>query len=268
MLIRAVLIGVVSSASISSPVVGQGRCGPVGGSAIHSCLDGDGGPTIVLAAGAGQDSRTWAPLIEELASIGRVVSFDRPGLGRSPDVEGPRTPTAIAIEIRELLATLGVSGPTILVGHSMGGIHVLRYADMFPDSVAGVILLDTPPPGFEQDRMSLLSARERNQRQGELAEGRARAPGVVGRERDGADLEPWEFGGFPVIKPLIVVVGDSQYFGELGSQEAHRRLWVRRSREWLDLSGRSEFVIAAGSGHMIHHDQPRLVVELIRRLVG
>ncbi|NNK48371.1 MAG: alpha/beta hydrolase [Gemmatimonadetes bacterium] len=234
---------------------------------MHGCLHGEEGPTIVLAAGAGQDSRTWAPLVEELASIGRVVSFDRPGLGRSPDVEGPRTPTVIALEIRDLLATLGVSGPAILVGHSMGGIHVLRYADMFPESVAGVLLLDTPPPGFEQDRMSLLSEHDKDQRRRELAEGRARAPVVVGRERDGADLESWEFSAFPVTRPLIVVVGDSQYFGELGSQEAHRQLWVRRSEEWLGLSRRSEFVVAAGSGHMIHHDRPQLVVELIRRLV-
>jgi pimeloyl-ACP methyl ester carboxylesterase len=235
---------------------------------MHGCLFGEEGPTIVLAAGAGQDSRTWDPLIEELASMGRVVSFDRPGLGRSPDVEGPRTPTAIATEIRDLLTSLGVSGPTILVGHSMGGVHVLRYADMFPDSVAGVVLLDTPPAGFEQDRMTLLSDRERDQRRRELSEGRARAPEVVGRERDGAELDAWEFSGFPVLEPLIVVVGDSQDFGDLGSQEAHRRLWIRRSEEWLDLSERSELVVATGSGHMIHRDQPRLVLDLIRRLVG
>ena len=116
--------------------------------------------------------------------------------------------------------------------------------------------------------MKLLSDRERDQRRRELAEGRARAPAVVGRERDGAELDSWEFSGFPVLKPLIVVVGDSQDFGDLGSQEAHRRLWVRRSEEWLDLSGRSEFVVATGSGHMIHRDQPRLVLDLIRRLVG
>lgn len=268
MLPRAVLIGVVSCAAVASPVIGQGRCGPVGGNAMYGCLYGDEGPTIVLAAGAGQDSRTWTPLIEELASIGRVVAFDRPGLGRSPAVEGPRTPTAIALEMRDLLTTLGVSGPTILVGHSMGGVHVLRYAGMFPDSVAGVLLLDTPPPGFEQARMNLLSDRERYQRQRELAEGRTRAPAVVGRERDGAESDSWRFIGFPVTRPLIVVVGDSQDFGEIGSQEAYRRLWVRRSEEWLDLSVRSEFVVATGSGHMIHRDRPRLVLDLIRQLVG
>lgn len=267
MLVRAVMVGLVSGMAVSSPAVGQGSCGPVGEYAMHGCLYGEGGPTIVLAAGAGQDSRTWTPLLDELVSIGRVVSFDRPGLGRSPDVDGPRTPTVIALEIRDLLRTLGVAGPTILVGHSIGGVHVLRYADMFPDSVAGVILLDTPPPGFEQDRMSLLSDRERDHRLRELAEGRARAPAVVGRERDGAQSESRGFGGFPVTKPLIVVVGDNQDFGELGSQEAHRRMWVRRSEAWLDLSGRSEFVIATGSGHMIHRERPGLVVELIRRLL-
>lgn len=265
---RIVMMGLLLAMAASGPGVGQERCAPLGAGAMHGCLFGAGDVTVVLAAGAGQDSRTWAPLIEELTSLARVVSFDRPGLGRSPDVEGPRTPTAIASELHDPLTTLGVVGPTILVGHSMGGVHVLRYANMFPESVAGVLLLDTPPPGFEQDRMQLLSDPEQAQRQRALAEGRARAPAIVGRERDGAESDSWEFSGFPVMKPLIVVSADSQNFGELGSQDAHRQLWLRRSRQWLELSVRSEFVVATGSGHMIHHDQSRLVLDLIRRLIG
>lgn len=261
-----ILIGAVSLAALASPVFGQGRCGAIGERLIHGCLYGGEGPTIVLAAGAGQDSRTWAPLIEELAAIGSVVSFDRPGLGRSPDVEGPRTPTTIAREMRDLLASLGVSGPILLVGHSMGGIHVLRYADLFPESVAGVVLLDTPPPDFERERMNLLSAEEREERRSQLAEGRSRAADVVEQERDGAALEPWRFDGFPVAKPLLVVVADNQYFGELGSQESHRGLWMRLSEQWLDLSTRSELVVATGSGHMVHQERPRVVLDLIRRL--
>lgn len=261
------VIGAAWLVACASLAYGQERCGPVGESSIHACLYGGGGPTIVLAAGAGQDSRTWDPLIEELIGIGRVVSFDRPGFGRSPKAEGPRTPTAIAHEIRDLLTFLGVSGPTVLVGHSMGGVHVLRYADLFPESVAGVVLLDTPPPDFERERMSLLSPEERERRLAALVEGRSRAPDVVGRERDGAASEPWEFDRFPATKPLFVVIADSQNFGELGSQEAHRELWSRLSERWLDLSSRSELVVATGSGHMIHREHPQLVLDLIRRLV-
>ena len=149
----------------------------------------------------------------------------------------------------------------------MGGVHVLRYADLFPESVAGVVLLDTPPPGFEAERMKLLSPRERERRREALAEGRARAREVIGRERDGAASESWAFERFPAARPLFVVVADGQDFGGVGSREAHRELWVRLSERWLSLSTRGELVVATGSGHMIHHDRPRLVLDLIQRLV-
>jgi pimeloyl-ACP methyl ester carboxylesterase len=263
-----VLIGAALVGLLANPLLGQSRCGPVGEQMIFACLRGVEGPTIVLAAGAGQDSRTWAPLVEELAAVGRVVSFDRPGLGQSPTVAGPRTPTAIAHEIQALLTALDLSGPMVLVGHSMGGIHALRYADLYPETVAGVVLLDAPPAGFEDERMALLSAEEQGLRQAALEEGRSRAPGVVGRERDGAAAEPWSFERFPRDRPLVVVVADSQYFGELGSGEAHRTLWMRLSEQWLSLSDRSQLVVAPGSGHMIHQERPGLVLDVIRTLVA
>ncbi|MBT8487462.1 MAG: alpha/beta hydrolase [Gemmatimonadetes bacterium] len=225
------------------------------------------GPTLVLAAGAGQDSRTWSPILQQLKALGEVVTFDRPGFGRSPDGVGPRTPTTIARELRQVLSSLRVRSPVVLIGHSMGGIHALRYSDLFPEEVAGVVLLDTPPPGFERDRLDLLSTQEREDRQRALKEGRARAPPAVGRERDGAAAEPWEFDRFPRQRPLMVVVADSQDFGELGSLEAHRSLWIRRSSEWLNLSASAELVVASGSGHMVHRDRPQLVVDVVARLI-
>ena len=33
-------------------------------------------------------------------------------------------------------------GPPVLVGHSMGGLHVRAFARKFPDSVAGIVLVD------------------------------------------------------------------------------------------------------------------------------
>jgi pimeloyl-ACP methyl ester carboxylesterase len=263
---QVVLTGTALIAAAGS-AFGQERCDAVGPHRIHTCVYAGEGPTLVLAAGAGQDSRTWSPLLEPLRALGSVVTFDRPGLGRSPEVSGPRTPTLIARELRAALDELGVSGPVVLIGHSMGGVHALRYADLFPDDVAAVVLLDTPPPGFERDRLELLSAQEREDRRRALAEGRSRAAAVVGRERDGAAAERWAFDRFPAEVPLLVVVADHQDFGEVGSVEAHRDLWVRQSSQWLEMSMRAELVVAGGSGHMVHHDRPQLVVDAVARLV-
>jgi len=263
---RVTLMGLVLIAT-AGDAGGQVRCDEVGHRRIHACVYADEGPTLVLAAGAGQDSRTWTPLVALLNARSAVVTFDRPGFGQSPDAEGPRTPTVIAREIRDVLSHFGVSGPLVLVGHSMGGVHVLRYADLYPEDVAGVVLLDTPPPGFEEQRLALLTAEEREQRGRALAEGRSRAPSAVGRERDGAAAERWAFEHYPEERPLFVVVADHQDFGDLGSADAHRHLWMQRSSQWLSLSQNSELTIAEGSGHMVHHDRTQLVVDVIARLI-
>lgn len=263
-------VGLAGTALIATVggALGQVRCEAVGPHRIHACVYGGQGQTLVLAAGAGQDSRTWSPLLEPLAALGSVVTFDRPGFGQSPIVDGPRTPTLIAEELREVLSSLGVSGPVVLIGHSMGGVHALRYADLFPEDVAAVVLIDTPPPGFEQDRLLLLSAQERERRKEALAEWQSSAGPVVGLERDGANSEPWTFDRLPPDLPVSVVVADRQDFGEIASVDAHRDLWVQRSSQWLEMTANTELVVARGSGHMVHHDRPELLVDVVARLIA
>lgn len=150
----------------------------------------------------------------------------------------------------------------------MGGVHILRYATLFPEGIAAVVLLDSPPPGFEEDRLRLLTPAEREERGRLLEQGLANLPATVRQEREGSNrTEEWDFSSFPSRLPLLVVVADSQDFGDLGSLEAHRRLWLERSREWLGLSERAEFMVAEGSGHMVHHDRQALVAEGIERFL-
>lgn len=249
----------------------QEECGlfPLETGAMHACSVGTGPVTVVLAAGAGQTSRTWSALRSRLTSSARVVTFDRPGLGESPPSQSSRTPTQIAHEVRDVLEALGLSGPVVLIGHSMGGVHVLRYATLYPDEVAGVVILDTPPPGFEQKRLTLLTSEERSERERVLLAGVASAPEVVRLEREGAQSpSEWDFSDFPSQLPLVVVVADAQDFGEFGSPLAHRRLWLEGSREWLDLSLHARLTVAEGSGHMVHHDRQDIVTELILSMVA
>ncbi len=249
----------------------QEECGlfPSEAGAIHACSMGTGPVTVVLAAGAGQTSLTWSSLRSRLTSSARVVTFDRPGFGESPPSRSARTPTRIAHELRHVLEALNLSGPLVLIGHSMGGVHVLRYAALYPEDVAGVMILDTPPPGFKQSRLTLLTSEERAERQRVLREGLATTPEVVRLEREGAQVpSEWDFSDFPDQLPLVVIVADSQDFGELGSPLAHRKLWIESSRDWLGLSSRAGLTVAEGSGHMVHHDRQEMVIEHVLSLIA
>ena len=104
------------------------------------------------------------------------------------------------------------------------------------------MILDTPPRGFEQRRLTLLTSEERSERERVLLAGVATAPEVVRLEREGAQLpSEWDFSGFPSELPLVVVVADSQDFGELGSPVAHRRLWLEGSRVAGSLVARAPY---------------------------
>jgi pimeloyl-ACP methyl ester carboxylesterase len=54
----------------------------------------------------------------------------------------PVTVDRIATELHSALKAGGVPGPYILVGAASGGNHIRAFADLFPEDVAGLVLLD------------------------------------------------------------------------------------------------------------------------------
>ncbi len=56
--------------------------------------------------------------------------------------EQSRTSLDIVWELHELLKKAGETPPYILVGHAFGGLNMRLFAALFPDEVAGLVLLD------------------------------------------------------------------------------------------------------------------------------
>jgi pimeloyl-ACP methyl ester carboxylesterase len=110
---------------------------------------GSGAPTVVFEAGSGWTGEYWSPLLEELAARTSVVSYDRAGLGASAAVRGSLLPTAVAGRLRAALQAAGFSPPYVLVGHSLGGLHVRAFAYQWPEEVVGLVLVD---PSHERMR--------------------------------------------------------------------------------------------------------------------
>jgi pimeloyl-ACP methyl ester carboxylesterase len=75
--------------------------------------------------------------------------YDRAGRGRSDPSPDPQDGDQIATDLHTLLETANVTGPLVMVGHSLGGLYILDYAARYPQQVAGMVLLDgTPPTAF------------------------------------------------------------------------------------------------------------------------
>lgn len=123
-----------------------GRMIDIGGCRLHVRISGSGSPAVVLEAGIAATSLSWALVEPELAKFTTVISYDRAGLGWSGPSTSPRTPGAIAAELRRGLELAGISGQLILVGHSFGGLVVRRFARDYREVTAGVVLVDPLDP--------------------------------------------------------------------------------------------------------------------------
>lgn len=103
---------------------------------------GSGGPAVLFVPGAGSFGLDFLLVHERVARLTTSLLYDRAGTGWSDDVALPRSTDEVTDELRALLGVLDVPSPYLLVGHSLGGAYVQRYAQRFPDEVAGLLLLD------------------------------------------------------------------------------------------------------------------------------
>ena len=106
---------------------------------------GTGGLTLALVHGAMSSRRTFDPLREALLSRSgdalTVLAFDLPGFGASSKAAEEYGYAEQAARLARALR--GRGGPTVVVGHSMGGAIALHLALDHRDLVDGLVILDT-----------------------------------------------------------------------------------------------------------------------------
>jgi pimeloyl-ACP methyl ester carboxylesterase len=122
---------------------GSGRWVEIGrGQKLYVVERGAGGPAVLFEAGIAATNLNWHHIQEGVARFTATASYDRIGLGWSSPCRSQRTPGNISAELHAMLETAGIKPPYVLVGHSFGGLVMRCYAAMYPEDVAGVILVD------------------------------------------------------------------------------------------------------------------------------
>ena len=240
---------------------------PVAEHRLFACVLGSGDVTVLLDSGMREDSRAWSTVTTELAAIARVVTYDRAGLGQSDTGPAPRTVTAMAEDMKALLDAVAPDGPLVLVGHSAGGWRVRRFAELYPDRVRGLLLLDAPHEDFEAFRLSTLDEAERAERAAALAASRSALARGHQLEYEGLEDVGEELTDELPTVPLIVVSAGQHAWVPEDRAEAHERGWMRLQRALAALSPDGRLVVAADAGHGIQRDDPQLVVDLVTELV-
>jgi len=100
-------------------------------------------PALIFIHGAGMDHSVWILQSRYFAYHDyKVLAVDLPGHGRS---EG-KPLDSIGALADWLAQLIDISGPAVLIGHSMGSLAALECAARYPDKVPAIALLGTAVP--------------------------------------------------------------------------------------------------------------------------
>lgn len=97
-------------------------------------------PTLIGIHGITANHLAWARVAAALPAT-RLIAPDLRGRGRSGDLPGPFGLTAHADDIARALDALGVDRAPV-AGHSMGAFVAVRFAELHPDRVDRLVLVD------------------------------------------------------------------------------------------------------------------------------
>jgi pimeloyl-ACP methyl ester carboxylesterase len=150
-IITALLFATAPAAYACPPPLNPpGQMVDIGGRRMQIVCDGPKAaatPTVLFESGAFGFSADWAVVQARLTAMGlRSCAYDRAGMGFSDAAPGPRDSDAVVGDLEKLLAASGETGPFVLVGHSMAGLHLRLFADRNPGRVVGLVLVDATTP--------------------------------------------------------------------------------------------------------------------------
>lgn len=264
-----------------------GKLVDVGGYRVHLYCMGEGSPAVVIV-GAGL-SFNWGLVQPEVAKLTQVCFYDHSGIGWSDS--GPKDSCSLRVgEVHNGLKNLGIHGPFVLVGHSLGALVARLYAGRYPDEVAGMVFVDhafrldpkdfkllppEPPPeprkpgapeptgGIEEDpNFSKMSARDRELQMWAISQPR----NMAALQNNPTLLPECLAGANALAKDHPHPLGDKPLV-DISTDEFRIAPYVKLQADLLTLSENSKEIVAQNSSHFVIIDNPDVVVDAINQVV-
>ena len=259
----------------------KGRLVDVGGRKMHIVCVGTGSPTVVLESGMGDNWERWSKVQPAVARSYRTCSYDRAGIGSSEPRQG-RSIALLADDLHAVLTAAGEKPPFVLVGHSLGGLIVRKFAAEHPAKVAGMVLVDSaheeyrrraPASALEESARTLKEQRAAYEK--DKSAGALRASVAWWEAR----FEEWELPDIAdaippdrrrLAVPLVVITAGKRPKPPSRSEEAHAAHVALQEELQSELASRSPKSQHwhSETGHYVHLDQPGIVIDAIRWVAG
>ena len=125
----------------------------VNGHQMNVYIKGEGSETIVFLSGAGIASPIldFKNLTDSLSKKYKVAVVERAGYGFSEDSDQSRDVMTVLSETRQALSQAEVSGPYVIVSHSMASLESLAWQEKYPNEVKALVGLDWALPASYED---------------------------------------------------------------------------------------------------------------------
>lgn len=241
---------------------------------------GSGEPLIILHGLFGS-ADNWFSIAKELEKDFTLYLVDQRNHGDSPQSEDWNY-EVMADDIHELMDAEGIAKAN-LMGHSMGGKTVMKFAFKYPEKVNKLIVADIAPrfyPVHHQRILEGLNAipidelKSRKEADDILSE-YIKIPGIrqfllksLGRNESGGFM--WKI-NLPVITEKIEIVGEEivsdKTFDKptlfMGGENSDY-ITEKDKEEIAEMFSNSHIIFIKNAGHWLHAEQPAAVVETVR----
>lgn len=283
-----------------------GKLVDAGAYKLHLKIQGKGPIAIIFEAGSGETSMSWGDIPEWLASYATVVSYDRGGYAWSEKANTARTGENIVRELHTALQNEGISGPYLLVGHSLGGMYTRLFAQTYREEVEELVLVDARPENDERESAPIYAKEKFQEKPSARVLSVLKSSGVLRIFQDALleGMVPKEnrelfinivatpnyfnaveeegkmsglvedairgqkLGDLPV---KVIARGMSPDYEATGiskkSGQQIEDIWRAGQRSMLSISSDSEFIVAEKSGRVVMDDEPELIKDVILKLV-
>lgn len=234
-----------------------------------------GQPVLVLEAGAGGGLDEWQPVFADLARLAPVLAYDRRGLGRSEDDTQPQTFLRIAQSLHDLLTTMRVAPPYVLVGHSFGALYIRGFSEAFPDEVVGYVYVEAFDfDATREEKAAALPEAERTQALAppvlppippDTPPGARAEIDLIAREMLSDGMEARKLRQKPGVPVAVIIAAPPGRLKHPG--DTMMRLEISHQSEWALQSSKGLFIVSGGTGHFVQKDAPELVLLAVRHVL-
>lgn len=266
---------------------------------MHIYSEGKGTPTVILTVGSGTPSAytDYHFIQKEISKITRTISYDRLGYGWSDKTSINRNIDQVVDELHTLLEESGEKPPYVLVGHSLSSLEVIRFTQVFPQEVVGVVLIDGGSPRYYATLSEkatlipmyilqlagksglirtlgnlgiLLPLTDEKKRAGLLPEKLSKIDKALFYKSSGDKNNISEVKNINENANIVIdggPIGNIPLIILTSEKSANDVTWKKTQVQLQDWSTNSEQEIVKESTHYIHWDKPNIVKERIKELV-